>query len=816
MLEQTVFTLSALAEHTEAGLGFAQLLERVADEATCPVAGRAIRALRPLASHALAHASMQRTAEILEVHRRGIALPSSDLVDIEPLLVLLGKHAVLAGPELRSLGAVLTQASALQGFAKEVAPFAPNLASWVWSELGLKYLQNRLDESLEPDGALSDRASSALRRLRARVKEIRAEQVAELRRLTHKHADVLRDQTFVERDGRAVLQVRADAHRAVEGIVLDSSASGATLFIEPRELTAVSNRLRVAQAEVSHEEQRLLAELCELARGHLVELEQAFRSALEAELLFSICRFAARHRAIAVLPAAEPVVSLRAARHPLLCGDGVVENDIEFVPGQVLVLSGPNAGGKSVALKCAGLFALAVKTGLPLCVAEGSRLGFYEDILADIGDSQSISRSLSTFSAHMRMLSATLDQAGSGTLVLLDEVAAGTDPEQGAALAVAILESLALSGATVAATTHYELLKEFGDRSPHFRNASVGFDLATLRPTFRLLYDTAGPSTALSVGRRYGLPEEVVTRAEALIPVASREREELVRELGALRARAREESEAAATEHRRQRALTLELEEARARIDEDYRQELCMKSRELTAAVRTARAELSGLEDRIKQGLGNLAEVRSLHRQLDRVAHVVSVDGPLARSQRREPESSETCLYASNPVFAVGSRVFFPEFNAEVEVLEVLSNGMVRVGRGALRLTVAQNQLHATRRSTSSTRRDGGPTTRGRQVRKKSPESTLPSPRPTPVRVASNTLDLRGERVEAALDRVTGFVDSLLLSGQACGFVLHGHGTGALKQSVRSFLSTVPHVEHFAPALPEDGGDAFTVVWVDQ
>ncbi len=815
MPSSTDSTSPALADRTARALDFRVLLELVASEATCAVAAQAIRSRQLCPTHALALASMQRTAEILEVRDHGITLPSTDLVDLTPLLMLLSKHAVLAGSELRSIGTILAQAATLRHFAAEILPFAPNLAAWVSSDLGLEYLRHRLDESVEEDGTLSDRASPALLRLRARAKEARSEQMAQLRHLAHKYADVLRDQTYVERDGRAVLQVRADAHRAVEGIVFDSSASGATLFVEPRELTGLSNRLRVAESEVTHEEHRILTELSEVASSRITELEQAFRAAVEAEILFSFCQFATRHNAIAVLPAAEPVLSLQAARHPLVASEGVVQNDIELTPGQVLVLSGPNAGGKSVALKCAGLFALSVKTGLPLCVAEGSRVGWYEQVLSEFGDSQSIATNLSTFSAHMRVLGSIVEQATSNTLVLLDEVAAGTDPEQGAVLAVAILEELARRGATVAATTHYELLKEFGERSPHFRNASVGFDLGTLRPTFRLLYDTAGPSTALSVARRYGLPDQVLARAESLIPEASRRREEVLGELSAARAQAQKRSDDIAAEYQKQRALRLELEETRAQLDEEYRRELDLRFSELSSAIRAARAELSVLERRTKEGVRDLVEVRALHRELDRVAHVVAVNGPVARAQRRDNELLGLSARPPDHTLTIGSAVFFPEFNAEVEVLELLSNGMVRVGRGALRLVVARDQLGATARRRPTTRAGTAKKPLARQSRGSGHDRALEPTRAVPVRVASNTLDLRGERVDAALDRVTGFVDSLLLRGEACGFVLHGHGTGALKQAVRSFLPTMQKVEHFAPAGPDDGGDAFTVLWLE-
>ena len=514
-----------------------------------------------------------------------------------------------------------------------------------------------------------------------------------IQQLVERYQDVLRDRYWAERDGRHVLPVRADAHFRVPGIVLGSSASGGTLYVEPVEITPLGNRLSVCVAEAEREEARVLSALTEQVRSQGDAVARVFEVCLEADVLAATVSWAATRRARAVFPSEEPRIVLRGMRHPLLIGrdQEVVPSDLELGAGSALVISGPNAGGKTVALKCLGLAAWMVRSGLPLPAQADSSVGWFDPVLADVGDEQSLERSLSTFSAHVTNLSAILGRAKRHTLVLLDEVVAGTDPEEGAALAAAVLETLVEQDAAVAVTTHYERLKERAYVDSRFVNASVGFDLARMAPTFRVALGVPGPSSALAVAARFGIPGAVLLRAQAHLPDESVERENLVQRLAAERealGRARTELEEQAE---RQSELTRELEAERQTARTKERERLAREADALMAVVRDARAELRTAVSRLRRPELRRDELGELGRSISRAARHVSVGSELVESSRTGPEPEARGLTDGDLV--PGARAYLPRLAAAVEVVEPPVRGQVRVRVGAMKLLVSTDEL---------------------------------------------------------------------------------------------------------------------------
>src|SRR5690606_24715775 len=335
-----------------------------------------------------------------------------------------------------------------------------------------------------------------------------------------RYREALQDGYFAEREGRYVLPVRADAPFRVEGIVLDTSGSGSTLYVEPKELAELGNKIRLKEGEVEREILLVLAEVSALLSPFAEEILWAQEVAARADLLQAIAEFAARVGG-AVVPFDEPgCMQLRAARHPLLCLQDleVVPNDLAVSAGRALVLSGPNAGGKTVALKTLGLLALMQASGLPVPAHPASKIGFFHEVLCDIGDDQSLSMSLSSFSGHVQRVREILEEAGHGTLVLFDELMSGTDPDEGAVLAIATVDELVNCGAALCVTTHYEPLKEHASSSPFLENGAVGFDFEKMGPTFRIEMGRPGASSAIIVAERHGLPRQIVRRAMELLP----------------------------------------------------------------------------------------------------------------------------------------------------------------------------------------------------------------------------------------------------------------------------------------------------------
>jgi DNA mismatch repair protein MutS2 len=810
-----------LVQRSTHDLDWALLLDRLAGFTTSEPGGRRFRAKELATDWATAHASMLRTQEAVSLADEGLAIPSGDLPDLGDLIERLERAVVATGAELRDLGRMLATGKQLRAFAQTQKVQRPHLAEVLFSDPALDKLLERLTRSIETDGTLSDQASTTLSRARAKVRDCRQELVAQLKRLMHVHADLLRDTYFSERDGRYVIPVRADAHRGIDGTVLDTSASGNTLFIEPRELTAQSNRLRVAQAEVAHEEQRILLEISQQAKEAVPGLRVAENACIEADVFAALSRYAAKYGAVALLPTQNQAMSLRAARHPLLIGQvsEVVPNDLELQAGQALIISGPNAGGKTVSLKAFGLFAMMARAGIPLTVDAESHIGFFSEIYCEIGDSQSIVSSLSTFSAHVRVLASIIAHAGPSSLVLLDEIAGGTDPEQGAALASAYLEALVGRNATVASTTHYETLKELGNHDPRFRNAAVGFDVKSMLPSFRILLDIAGPSTAFAVAMRYGIPNAIVERATALIPKSSRDREQLLEQLTAERALAQTLRLKAEHDSDEQRRLRLELEQERAAVKTTFQHKLEQDYRELLGKVRVARTDLDNLRKRVQSNVQDShglsrAELAQLERAVDTAAHVVALGSPVAEAVRASKPSSsgKTTQRLLKPI-TVGSKVHLPRLGMDAEVLDISHKGTLKVRAGSITLTVAPEELEQPRQPHGQSK--GTPPSRSAKNQpRKSNAFEMVEARSTPMRLSHNTLDLRGERVDAALERVDAFVDELLRRSEPAGYVLHGHGTGALKQAVRDHVRGLRHVLESGPATPEDGGDAFTLLWL--
>ena len=781
------------------------VLERIAKNCASKPGRLALAAREPESTLAGARSRMERTRDALELRGNGAPIPAGAVPAIDEVLARLAKGVLANGAELRDVASVLSRARLLRDYAREHAATYPELCRTLDSEPKLDRILSRLEASIEPTGTVSDAASSALAEARRRARDALATLRQRLNQLIGRYADVLSGAYFTEHEGRYTLPVRSDAHYRVDGAVLGSSNSGGTLFIEPREVADLANQARRWEAKVDEETARVLAELSSVVRGEHVAVLAAERSCIEADVLGALVAWAVETSSVPIVVTDEVEIDLRDARHPLLVlgPEPVVPNDVRLREREALVISGPNAGGKTVALKCLGLCAWMVRAGVPLPVAPGSRLGFFDRVFADIGDRQSLFHSLSTFSAHVESLTNVLVNAGPRTLVLLDEVASGTDPEEGAALAGAVLEALVARGATVAATTHYERLKELAAEDGPLVNASVGFDFDTMSPSYRLTLGVPGPSSALFVAARHGLPDDVVGRARKLLSVQSVEREQAVMKLSLARERLELEREALTEERRRQAELEAELEGARAASKAEALARAKRETEILVSEVRAARAELEGARRRLRDKKLEKQELRDTERQVNRVAAKVALGGALSAVAHGAPEPSPSRANTAAAVeLAPGDRVVVRATGASATVLDVDQRG-VQLRVGAVRLTVPRNEIGLAK---------GRPPAKERAAPRLAP-AVRSAPVPA-VRTRNNTLDLRGARVEDAAPRVEAFADQLLREGEAVGFVLHGHGTGALKTTVRQLLRTARYVERAAEADADQGGDAFTMFWL--
>jgi DNA mismatch repair protein MutS2 len=796
-------------EKTAQDLEWPQLTAHLADRCQSAQARAVARALEPAARIDDARARTARTREAMRQDALGEPIPQGPLPDVRETLARLAREADATSHELHGVREMLRTAHTLRRYATSRRESAPAVAEALQSDPSLDKVLGALDHALDADGTLADRASADLADARRRVHDTRARVVQRLEEFMTRYAAVLQDRFYTLRDGRYVIPVRSDSHLNVPGIVHGSSSSGATLFIEPRPVVALGNQLKVHMAELEREEARVLAELSARVRREVDAVEAAHDACVMADLLLGIVRLATELSAVAVEVEAEPVLELRASRHPLLAlaGAPVVPNDLALRAGRVLVVSGPNAGGKTVALKTLGLAALMARAGLPLPVREGSRVGWFDPITCDVGDDQSLARNLSTFSAHVTNLASVLAGVRPGALVLLDELAGGTDPEEGAALAASVLEHLAARGAAVAVTTHYELLKTLAVRDARFENASVGFDLATMSPTFAVTLGIPGASSALAVARRYGVPASVVDRAQALLPEHAGSREDVVRRLQDEERAARVARAAAEDEARNIARLRAELEGERNALRAREQQRVSREGAELLELIRKAREELRVAQAAVRRKKVDEAAVREAERAINDVAARASVSGPIGRGvEAAKAVSAPARRPAREDEVVPGARLWVPRLNATVEVLE-RTRDQARVAAGAMKLFVGLDEFAVEPKPDAE---PAAPSDRGaRRV-----PYDVAGDVARPLRVESNTADVRGLRVDDAVGMIDAFLDRLYGDGGTAGFVLHGHGTGALKAAVREHLQRSPYITRSRAADPEDGGDAFTVFWL--
>jgi DNA mismatch repair protein MutS2 len=758
--------------------------------------------------------ALEETREAWHLLAGDEPLPLDGIRDVSPHLDRLERQGALEATALRDVQSTVGAARVLRRFLGKRKSQVPKLHQACSLDPTLDGLEEEIKATIEPEGTVSSNASPELRKLRTEVANLRGRLIGRLESLIEKRADILQDHYYTIREGRYVLPVRTDAHERLSGIVHGTSASGATLFVEPSELVTQGNRLKMAESQMEREENRLLAELSDRVREHLGALRAAVDALDHADLRGAAARFGQDLECSMVELCEARHVRLHRARHPLLAleGSDVVPHDLELEAGQALVISGPNAGGKTVALKVLGLTALMVRAGLPIPCEEGSRCGFFDPVLTDVGDHQSIAASLSTFSAHITNIASVLRETDAGALVLLDEIAGSTDPQEGAALACAIVDTLCKRGSATAVTTHYEPLKAMAARDDRMRNASVGFDVQKMQPTFELTLDVPGSSSALAVAGRFGIEQTVLEDARCRLPDQAQQFEALVHELEsrrrALDEAHREVEQQRAQAERKQADADRRLEKLKMREQE----KLGKESQKLLDQIRLARSEVDEARKRVRRDEVDDATVRQARETVDGAARTL---GEAEEQTRPAPAEPEPAPEVSPSEIAVGDRVWVPRLQGEGEVIEPADKGRVRVAAGALKMWVDLEGLRKVQ-----ARSNGGQTGTGPGAGASSRAAVAPTqakgganapPGPNP----DNTLDVRGLRVDEALSLTESFVDRLYGGEQPVGYVLHGIGSGALRDAIRARLrEQSTYVHQTRPGNRDEGGDKVTVVFV--
>lgn len=745
--------------------------------------------------------------EVITLSEEALSPPLGGVSDIGPLVTEAGRCVSLQREELQELGHGIAALDRLGRWIQSHHTRCPGLARRA-EALGLDAdLVHWTGAAFEADGELSARAWPLLGTLRDRIVELERGIRDELERLVRGNdlEGVLQDRYVTERGGRFVLPMRASAPRTL-GIVHATSNTGETVYMEPAQVVARANRLREARSDLEREEQRILTWLTSLVATHDSKLDAALAGATCIDLVVSRARLGARMQGRIPIVGRQAIIDLKQARHPVLVlrGVPVVANDLHLDhQRRCLVLTGPNTGGKTVAIKTLGLAALLVRAGIPVPCGDNSRVGVFPTVVADVGDIQTVSGDLSTFSGHVTVMKAVLEKAGPTALILLDELGVGTDPAQGAALARAVLEALLRSGARVAVTTHYAEVKALSAAHAEVRMAAMQY--AHGEPTYRLEEGLAGQSHAFAIARRLALPEAIVERARSLLDAGTRQLSELMEELEERQGEAsvlREQlEERDRTLRHKEQALQKKqasLERQREKLQQDVAGRYAARMREREAEVK---ALIAALQENPSMELAgrSLRDIKSIR------------DGVQQEARPAIPD-----IVAPPPRdLHVGDRVHIRSLNQTGSVTRVLGKDRFEVQVGLLPMKLKRAELaeldgHGQPRPPRPAPRPVAPT----------PAYRPQQPAGAPVarealaglRMDHNTLDLRGKRVDAGVESLGTFLDKMAREGRNVAFVLHGHGTGAMKTAVRAWLRETTLVDAWRPCDPGEGGDAYTIV----
>jgi DNA mismatch repair protein MutS2 len=796
-------------------LEFPKILNRLAEYASFSASADRAHDLMPAPTIDEARWRLETTTEARQLLEAKPGTTIGGARDVRPQLDGAERGVTLLPQDLLDVADTLRSAGRLHRTLTRLDAQFPRLASIAGRIDYCPGLLEEIERCLDDRGEVRDSASPELARIRRDVRVAHDRLLDKLQNIisSSQNAPYLQEAIITQREGRYVVPVKAGFKSRLPGVVHDVSASGATVFTEPLSAVSMNNTWRELQMKEEQEVHRILATLSASVADHAGAVEVTVRALAELDLHFAKARYADALEASApeLVPfrkqqrkgrghegEGEPLrthpgstLRLLSARHPLLEPETVVPIDVELAPRiHLLVITGPNTGGKTVTLKTVGLLTVMALAGMHIPVAEGSALSPFEEIYADIGDEQSIEQSLSTFSSHMVNILSFLDEVDERSLVLLDELGAGTDPAEGAALASALLDHFRESRATTLVATHYPELKSYAQLTPGVVNASVEFDPETLRPTYRLSIGLPGRSNALAIARQIGLPESLVEAARERVTPEDMRTSDMLADLHDLRTQAAQDQAEAAEARREVMALSRELNERLAAIDEERQEILEEAHREASAELETLGAEVRDLRRRMHASAAPQEELAEVEEQIDALE---------TETKRRRP-SKKT---APAPVvprevreeLEAGDTVHVAPLNAEGRVLSIEGDeAEVQVGPARTRVKLDALELRQKSKERSESDSSQAGITYDRQVA---------SP--------GNEIDLRGRTVAEALGEVERYVDTASRAGLPWVRIIHGKGTGALRRAIRQRLGGHALISSYESGEAKEGGDGVTV-----
>ncbi|WP_407125076.1 endonuclease MutS2 [Weissella paramesenteroides] len=764
------------------------------------VAGeKELRDLLPTSNAQKMQQWLAETADASRVLRwqGGISIPK--LADVKPHMQRLRIHAALSGTELAQVGRVLFTTGQIRSFFENLVAdrgeALPALAVYYNELVILPELTRRVNVAIDGDGRLNDEASAELHRIRQAITGTENAIRQKMQDYTRgKTAQYLSDPIVTIRNDRYVLPVKATYRQKFGGVVHDQSQTGQTLYIEPADVVDMNNRLREYTLKERREEERVLIELSAQLEPEADSIENNAQLLGHLDFLNAKARYAVVIKAIEPEFSPENHVRLLKARHPLLNPDKVVPNDI--IIGEdysAIIVTGPNTGGKTITLKTLGLLQIMAQSGLFIPAAEYSSVGIFKEIFADIGDEQSIEQSLSTFSAHMVNIIDILSGTDKDSLVLFDELGAGTDPQEGAALAMAILDAVGETGAYSVATTHYPELKVYGYNRADTINASMEFDIDSLRPTYKFLIGVPGRSNALEIAKKLGLDKNIIDSASALTTEDSQELNDMIADLVA----------------RRNAVLTQQVELTKKviknrQLKNDYESKLESIDKERAKAVEEAKKEANHIvADARRKTDKIIADLHKMARDGAAIKENKLIDAKGAlNAMHQEPSATNNRILrkakqAKQVPLLVGDTVLVREYGQQGTIVRKLKDHKFEVQMGILKMVLTSEEIEKqTNQSTNEPKST---------KKKRRNSSSVNTNKAINRAEASAKLDLRGVRYEPAMAELDRFIDKALLNNLSSVEIIHGKGTGAIRQGVQEYLRSHRQVQSFKFTGPDQG-----------
>ncbi len=789
--------MTPLFEKSIETLELPRVLALLADEAATEEGRERCLALRPVSVPGDVNRLQKQTSAAFELLVKHGTPSLSGIRPVAAALQRADRGGALNTRELLDIAQVLRCARSVReygggGEGKTV------LDGYFDSLTANRFLEDKITGSILSEDEIADAASPELADIRRHIRAAAGKVRDVLNRLiSSNQSKYLQDAIITMRGGRYVVPVKSEHKNDIPGLVHDVSGSGGTFFIEPMGVVNANNELRELQAKEQKEVERILAELSADCAGFKTDIEDDYKTLVSLDCIFARAKLSSAMGAME--PALGSRIELKRARHPLLDPKTAVRNDLALGGSfDTLVITGPNTGGKTVTLKTLGLLTLMAQCGLHIPASDGSTVKVCSAVLADIGDEQSIDQSLSTFSSHMTNIVAILEQADDETLILFDELGAGTDPVEGAALAAAVIESARAMGSHVAATTHYAELKVYAMTTKGVENASCEFDVETLAPTYRVLIGIPGKSNAFAISRRLGLPGYIIQKAADRIDAENVRFEDVLSQLDLQRQAMEKEKEKAAQLRREMEEDRAQAEEYRARIEEERRR-----------ATEKAQAEARSIIEQAREAADQtFKELNEMRRRQEQAKDWVD-DNERRSELRRKLNEADAALGGRKEDLppppptrdaVAGDIVELVKMGTQAEVVGVNKDGTLQLQAGILKLKARQSEVRVLEDATARKKQSAKDKARAASVS-----------RPFRASAAKAELDLRGMMVDEALGAVDLFLDNALMGKLETVTIIHGKGTGALRKAVREHLKKSRYVKEYRPGVYGEGEDGVTV-----